>query len=500
MARQRAAVSLEQLDGFLANTTSAKRDGWRAYLKWKTLQEELSGDGTPSLSRLATCYGRLSSGEPGLELRAFSTLRNDVRTLLERLQLTETESGRVENELRRLRSSVSALDQYLRLGGEAKEQGWKRYLDLESVRKEITGNEPDSGVLRGSLGRFESDAEGLDRYAFRRVARALAKFEEVRLLSRQPSGGKRFEARMVQLANALEAYRKSPNNDDVASITAVTNWLQQTGQRLDLVARIRGEFARPNLMLSVSAELISREMRDVARQCQPVARCFEGSWVTGCAATDTTVEGCLLPCLNGAAIQIRVNGLAVTDAVAQKRRVYVTTRGYTDLLATKRLFLTEQGLCAEPAQATACTLQHYRGACVDRRFGRRLILRGARRKAEESRMRAQCVASTDAQGQLSSRMDQQAAEMIAKSNARLEEMKADLRRQGLYPERVSISSTCEHLFVDAVSRDHQSLAAADFPPVFPAGGDLGARVHQSVVNNALFQTLGGIKIDSDTVV
>jgi hypothetical protein len=199
-------------------------------------------------------------------------------------------------------------------------------------------------------------------------------------------------------------------------------------------------------------------------------------------------------------IELMVNATTIANNVAQKRRVYAFAQSETGTVGRKRLTLTEAGLFADPACATAATLQHYRGAYVDRRIGRRLIARGARRRAAESRLRAQCVASNDASQTLVSRMEQQARELLTRANARLEELKGRLRAEKLYPESMNIQSTASHILLSAVSRDSSSFAATSPPPISPAAGDLAVRLHQSAVNNLLTQRLGGIKIDNDYVV
>jgi hypothetical protein len=392
------------------------------------------------------------------------------------------------------------LDRFLAGGGEKKEAGWKRYLQWNDLKRSLAKEEIDIREIGRLRRRWEAKISGLDHPQFRRVARALEKVFEIEQLRRQPGAIERFEARMKQLAKAIDDYRLDPSNDHAATIRAGSRWLDAIGQQSDIVARVRSNFAQPNLLVQIDGNVLLRELQRQVVQRSPVRRCFEGSFVQGTALTDSDVSGLLVPCPFGVRVQLQVDALITANNVAQKRRVYVQARSYTTTLGTKLLTLTEEGLQADPACANASTIQYFLGACVDRRIGRRLLARGARRRAEESRMRAQCVASTEATRTLVSRMEDQARDLVTKANTRLTELKARLRQQELYPESVQLCSTSSHIFLNAVSRDDESFSASEPPPLMPAEGELLVRAHQSLVNNQLTRYLGGIKIDSDTVV
>ncbi len=499
-ARQECLAALGILDQFLQKGTASQREGWRTFLRWETLQRELQGEGTPSLVKLADSYSKLASGELGTELDPFTLLRVRLRVLLDRLQLFDAQPDRADAERQRLSQALAGLEQFLKSGGSEKEQGWKKFLEFDALQAALGQPTPDPRELRRLRTLWEANQPGLEQAPFQRVARALRKSEELRQLERQPKAADRFQARMTQLGKALDAYQVRPNNDDHAAIAAVLDWLTATRQQLDLVHRIRQEFGQPNLILAVSAGFVEREMRDYVCQCQPVQRCFEGSWVQGCANTCSDINARLVPSTSGAAIDIIIVGKTISNSVAQKRKVYVCAQSHIDLFGTKRLCFTELGMSSTPARANACTLQHFRGACVDRRCGRRLISRLARRKAEESRLRAQGVASSDAVAMMTQRMDQQANEMIAKSNQQLNELRARLRKEHIYPESVQVWSTESSMNIQAVSRDSRTLAAWQRPPMPLAAGDLAAQVHQSTVNNVLLRYLGGRKVESESVV
>ena len=54
--------------------------GWRDYLDWSQLKEELAKPDGPDLAQLEKTFGRLSAGHEGLRLVCFATLRDSIRS------------------------------------------------------------------------------------------------------------------------------------------------------------------------------------------------------------------------------------------------------------------------------------------------------------------------------------------------------------------------------------------------------------------------------------
>ncbi len=148
---------------------------------------------------------------------------------------------------------------------------------------------------------------------------------------------------------------------------------------------------------------------------------MKDSRVRGTATTKANVVGVLVPAVNGAIVDICLAGQTTTRTVAQQRKVYVNTIGSTQLSASKRLYLSPEWISTAPAVANASTRQQTCGVCVDRRSGRRLIGRIAQRRAAESRPRAEGEQTMEARTTISSRMDEQVAEMISKTNSQLQQ-------------------------------------------------------------------------------
>ena len=149
-ARRQLRDAVTRLQRFLNKGSAQKREGWQSFLVWDDLVGELSGDGPPTIRMLAGPYNRFDSGYPGLELKPFADVREVLKKYLELLQLSETQGQRREEQRQRLADDVAALDRFLASGGEAKESGWKRYLEWDAMQEELAGSAPISACCGGS--------------------------------------------------------------------------------------------------------------------------------------------------------------------------------------------------------------------------------------------------------------------------------------------------------------------------------------------------------------
>jgi hypothetical protein len=499
-ARVEALRGLNSLEQFLTSAAPKKLEGWQLFLDLNGLREELDGVEVPNLQRIARNYNRLTSGEPGLELKPFRNAAEAMRPLLERLQLRESDPARNAEAQQRFTQAIDHLEQFLKTGAPEKEKGWKEFLRWDDLRELASETSVDAREAGKLLALFEGEQSGLERSEFRRVARTLRKRIELSQLTRQTSGAERFQKRMEQLVEALKSHREAPTNDSLATINSTLLWLHQIGQYPEIIGMFRHQFNRPNIYLGISDRFIAQQLGDIIERCEPVVRCFEGSTIRACANTCGDVSAVLMPCDNGAMIQLIFRGTIYSRGVAQKRRVYVGNSNQTEICGVKNLFLMESGICDCPACANANTISQTCGICVDRNFGRRLIARGANRKANESRCRAQDFASNDACCNLRQRMDKEAMENLAKTNPQLAKLRQQLRDYEVYPDSVHIFSTTTDIHIHSKSLSRMGLSALTAPPAAVPSGDLVVQAHQSIVNDVLTERLGGLKIDNQTIV
>ncbi len=495
--------ALQELDRFLNTGEGRYNKGWRKFLELKELRQEISEQSSPRVRPLVTSFARFNSGEPGLELREFVAVRDVLQEYLELLQLSETESGRLLSGRREFLEGTKSFDRFLKSGGDRKENGWKRYLDWKALESQLA-EDPDEAVLRDIYKKLQDEeVSGLDRAPFQRLSVQLAKYLELLQLSRGVEARDLFDSRLEQLALTLEEHQLDPDNDTAARLNTELGWLSALGVIPEVSAGIHRQFSLPNVHLSLSGDFLMEQINDTVNDAQAVNQCFEGSRVRGCARTNATVRGVLVPSENGIVIDIQMTGVTRTQAVAQQRRVYVNTRGETQLSANKRLFISLQGMSTSPAVAVANTCQQVTGVCIDRRsrVGKRLIRRVAHRRAAESRQRAECLQSQQAETAIADRMDDQVRDMISQSNGRIQKLLDRLNIDEEYlPDDIHTRSTHRRVLANAIVTAKKYLAAPSEPPNVGAESDLALQLHQSAVNNLLARMLGGIKLDNDRLV
>jgi len=78
-ARAELLASVARLD---ARLRAPGGEGWRAFLRWKDMQEQLARGKTPDLAVLDAVYARYASGNNGLELVWFADVRQALRRYL----------------------------------------------------------------------------------------------------------------------------------------------------------------------------------------------------------------------------------------------------------------------------------------------------------------------------------------------------------------------------------------------------------------------------------
>ncbi|TWT78290.1 hypothetical protein Pla123a_10810 [Posidoniimonas polymericola] len=83
-ARAALAGSLERFERRVG-VGSSKLDGWKKFLRWKTLERFATDGSDPTLAELQESIDRLTSGDKGLELPEFQQLALDARRLFDLL-------------------------------------------------------------------------------------------------------------------------------------------------------------------------------------------------------------------------------------------------------------------------------------------------------------------------------------------------------------------------------------------------------------------------------
>ena len=498
-ARQRLRNSMIRLDSFLSRGSRANAEKWKKFLNWEDLQAIRDPSSAPRLSKLAKVFGKLQSGENGLNLPVFRQVSTDLERYLEFLNSYDSRSQRLADAKQELQDALDQLGGFLKSGPAHRDTAWRKYLRWEELSRLINDDSRDVRAMASVLRQYESDQAGLEYQQFRRVSRRLAKYTELIALQQRAPAVDQFDARLEKLARDLNTHFQEATTSSLAALTEHLEWLETVDQLPDLRQRLMARFAAPNLGVRVSSDLVRRALSNSSSQVTPVGMCFFGAWVSGSSRSNVNYQARLVPSNDRVVMEIEVVGASRSNTVGRQRRVSVYTQGDTSLHATKQLVWDGNRITTTPASASASTQQQFCGVHVDRLIGTRLIGRFARRRTFKLQPCAEQVADSQARSMLSKQMDTQTIDMLATANQRLAELEGRLRTRKLYPDALHVNSTTQAMFINAKLLSSRALAAPSTPPAVPGSSDVLVQVHESLINNMLAERVRGVRIDSDTI-
>jgi hypothetical protein len=206
-----------------------------------------------------------------------------------------------------------------------------------------------------------------------------------------------------------------------------------------------------------------------------------GASTSGMAYTIGHVSFGVLPNADKGTLEIRLNGTVnMPSTVAQRRNITVYSSAQTALRANKQVNFGEKGLSFLPASAASSTSMQLQDIEANRRFVENLAWRRASRMLPE----AEVAASRKAESEVSSKLNEQAAAMLAGVNDTYnQKICGPLLRVNALPSIMKFWSDASHLRVAFSQWNHTQLAPATPIPEFPADYDLACGAHESMVNN-----------------
>ncbi len=405
-------------------------------------------------------------------------------------------------DVRRQREDVVAafarLDARLRRAGEVG-QGWRDYLYWETLRAALEDPEPDIEFLGRTLERLSRDYATLRLVWFVEVRRALERYLTVVGLVGVEDLELAYGELLDDLAAALSEYARRPDPQSAAQIGAAVAWLEMLGQAEELVAAVRRTFQRPNLYVRTSGELLGAAVADDVDDVAPISEIIRGALVCGVGRTRGSVSVELIPAAERAVVDAVFRLVTESDNVGHKGPVQVFSRGTTRVDARKRLQIEPEQVSALPARSSATTRTQFDAVRALR--GGRLVERFAWRQAYRDQFAAEWEASRKAERRVNHRIDAEVGERLAEANATLRaRILRPLRQRRLFPEDLRFRTTTDALHAAATSRDDDQIAAADLPPRWASGGDLGIKLHQSMVNNLTATAFAGQTVHEEQLV
>jgi hypothetical protein len=373
----------------------------------------------------------------------------------------------------------------------------KAHLKREVLAQELKKETPDLKALQEIRGLFFANQAGLELPAIQRAREAFSRYYDSAYVAADKGFGDLFPTRIEELAKRLGEYHASPNSEDRIAIGQILGWLERAGQTPELVKDIRSTFAQPNLYAEVSQKLVSSSVSQDVYEEQTVRDRIMGTSMRGTARMNGHVTAELVPDEERAAMDVLLDGTAYSNNVGYNGPVKVYTTGRTNISASKRVFLSPEGLVGDDAVADCSTdssINSIKANCG-------LIRRVAWKKARQQQPQAERVASAHAEVQVADRFDGRVAEMLDKANENFKtKLRNPLLRRDAFPNSLHFSSDAQQLIVRATRSGSAQTAAAGPPPAVEGTFDLAVRIHDSMVINVGESIMGAETLSDERLV
>jgi hypothetical protein len=481
------------------------------YLRDKHLQEQLALGNHADPTQVLKLLSRYASGVEDLQTPPAVEVRRAMVDWLAALPAPSADQlagavraakaaflppGKADLDLAKaqLLAAMDRLDARLNTSGERGE-GWKGYLKLDGVRKQLARNEPpDLTVLNAAYRRLAGPHDGLKLVWFADVRRGLRHYLATSQLMGRADLRKQYERALEDLAANVEKYRKDPSAETALAIGSGMEWLDQAGQAKWVVRAVRQRLSHPNALVEVSAGLVSARLAGPIDETTPVYDNILGTDIYGTGRALGHVSAEMVPCEEAGELDLVFHGRVESDTTGYNGPVRIFSTGTTQLDARKRLSLTAERIAGSPAVSEADTSTTIQAIQSNRGCG--LVERLAWRRAMKQKTLAEWIASRHAEQRFNQRMDDQAGELIARANEKLlNKFRRPLADRQLMPEVFRVRTTNKALYLTLLQAADGSLAAPGAPPEVAAPGDLAVRLHQSAINNVAHAALGGVVLD-----
>ncbi|MBB77191.1 MAG: hypothetical protein CMJ75_22015 [Planctomycetaceae bacterium] len=397
--------------------------------------------------------------------------------------------------IEQVQMAMQSLEQFLATNDDTSTD-WKMHLRWEDAIKLLAQEKPpELRSLRDILQCYRQNIPGIERKPFTKVRDKLEILSNTVLYSNAQIT-KVYQQRVKQLADQLMTYSETSNADDGFLIGRLSGFLQQGGQADSLVTSIRHHYSHPNLMLSVSQDLIGRLLSQRVEDTMPLEDRINGTTLRGTVHTVGTVTVELVDNPSRGNLRVRLRGNAESKSIGSNLGVTVHTTGNTKINASKLIHLDAFGLHPQPASANCVT-----ESSIDSISARsRCIEKIAWRRALASQSQGEQMASRRAEQQVAERVDQQTTEMLKEANHFLkEQFRQPLIRRNAFPRLFEFTTIDGHLKLRMQQSNSRQLAAPGPAPQHEGTPDVGIKIHESLIGNLSEAILGGTVLTGDSL-
>ncbi len=399
-------------------------------------------------------WGQTSNSAEVVQAKSANTIWTGLADRIdsERGKIDPSKFPEIQPAIDAFTAATQRFDQFLKNKGTREvREGWQVYLEYDRVLHEIQfGNATQRSneatdlafkLARNRVGLERAEIAGL-RDAARHVA-ALAPWSE-------PDRGRQILEN--QLTALAELYRQQttdvPSAEAAAGTATVINSLRQANQLPQLADALSDRFRTSNLLLHLSSDALASLLSRPVNDTRPVNECILGTRILGQAYANGQVTTRLLPSQGSIRLELVMQSHVTSIGIGYNGPVKAHTESNSDVLATKVLTITEQGISASPATAAANLRSRLRGIEHPLPIVRRI----AANKAAQQKPQSEAIARQRLEVQTETSFDHQVEAQLQTSGSRLA-LTTDalvlLNRLGLHEPVRHLSSDQQHVRVDS---------------------------------------------------
>lgn len=502
---------LAELREFVGAGDNGQR--WHKYLRTSELEAQLEQEDDADPEVVAGVIAQYRSGAGGLDQPQFQAVRAALEEWQAELLMPTREElpefaaqqqdefrpkteADVQAAARQVQQAKAALARFVGPGRNG--NAWRTYLGWEALDRELAAEQPDMAQLEQVVDQLNADIAGVELPQFTRLRSALRRYIDTHQVATNPKVREAFGEQIKVLADALREYEANPSREAAQQIAGRVGWFERMDQAPVLVEAVRRYYSHPNFYGYASEELLKAAMQRPIARTTNITDNFQGTRIVGTGRTsgNTVIE--LVPNEEKISFDILFYGHTISNTRGYNSGVTVNTTGNTAISARKRIFADQHGLSDLPATAAAVTRTRTDGINSGGGLFSGAVQREAWSRVSSSRSAAESHGSERAKQQMRSQVDQQARQFIADGNARFEEkFRAPLVRRQAFPSVLKMSTTADEIQVEALQASSSQIAAPSEPPPLQGRGDLGFRMHDSLVNNAAAVLYAGRRLTEE---
>jgi hypothetical protein len=253
----------------------------------------------------------------------------------------------------------------------------------------------------------------------------------------------------------------------------------------------------PNFLAEVSRAVVAAAVGDCRDRPENVNDIINGTRVTGSGRSHAEVGVEFVPCEFRAVLDLTLAGTAKTQTVGVTGPVRVYTNGLTQFAGRKRLATDGERVEVSPASVrvrldTDLTNVGTQFAGPLDRVVAGVAARSFYREQDDNNREAAQLTERS----ITQEFDRDACLQIADAERAYRKQQAELRRRGLWPQDIRVSTTFDELRIRG-KLTGVATGGWRLPPAIAGRADVAVRVHESLFNNAAAKHYGGRTVSGD---